>query len=428
MALSLHTLVTMHAPTILLRAAGHLGGPRVLALPLLRVLAIVLGVLWVLLTPAGDPRRGPVGITLVGFTVYSAVVIAALWARPASVVRRSSAVLLGDVAFALALIALSGGAGSTLFLALLVIAGLQAYYYGIRRGLATGVAVAMAYVVVCWPTLQGEVANVVVRLATLLGITAGVGILAEVEAGERRKVTALTASVNQAEKLAALGTLAAGIAHEINNPIGVITSRVELMRLDADAHQLPKQVRDDLDVVHRQAGRVARITQGLLSFARKSPRERRSVDLNQIIDDTLVLLEHPLTRAGVRILTARAQGLPRITGDRNALQQVLVNLLTNARDAIAGAGTIEVRTHASADQRQVQLSVRDTGRGIPPEALPRIFEPFFTTKADGTGLGLAISYGIVRDHHGAIEVDSRPDHGTTFTVTLPTTARADEDA
>ena len=146
------TLMAMHAPAILLHAASHLGGPRVLALPLLRVLAIVLGVLWVLLTPVGDLRRGAVGITLLGFTVYSAVVIAALWARPAGVVRRSSVVLLGDVVFALALISLSGGAGSTLFLALLVIAGLQSYYYGVRRGLPVGIAVAMAYVVVCWPT------------------------------------------------------------------------------------------------------------------------------------------------------------------------------------------------------------------------------------------------------------------------------------
>jgi hypothetical protein len=299
---ALHTLMAMHAPAILLHAASHLGGPRVLALPLLRALAIVLGVLWVLLTPAGDPGRSPVGITLLGFTVYSAIVIAALWARPAAVVRRSSVVLLGDVAFALALIALSGGAGSTLFLALPVLAGLPSYYHGIRRGLLVGVAVAMAYVVVCWPTLEGEVANVVVRLATLLGVTAGVGILAD------------------------------------------------------------------------------------------------------------------------------ANGLPSITGDPNALQQVLVNLLTNARDAIAGGGTIEVRTETSADKLPVRLSVRDTGRGIPGEALPRLFEPFFTTKADGTGLGLAISYGIVRDHHGTIEVDSRSDHGTTFTVTLPAAAWADERA
>jgi len=194
------------------------------------------------------------------------------------------------------------------------------------------------------------------------------------------------------------------------------------MRLDADAHHLPKEVRDDLDVVHRHARRVARITQGLLSFARKSPHKRSSVDLNQIVDDTLVLLEHPLTRGGVTIVTSRAPGLPRIAGDPNALQQVLVNLLTNARDAITGPGTIEVRTHASPGGHDVRLSVHDTGPGIPPDALPRIFDPFFTTKAEGTGLGLAISYGIVRDHGGTIDVDSRPGRGTRFTVTLPVSA------
>jgi signal transduction histidine kinase len=426
-ALSLHRPMSMHAPRVLLRAAAHLGGPRVLALPLLRVLAIVLGALWIALTPPADPRRGAVATALLAFALYSAAVIAALWAWPPAVLRRSTVVLLGDIAFALVLIALSGGAGSTLFLALLLIAGLHSYYHGMRRGIAGGLVVATGYVFVSWPTLDGEIANVVVRLATLVGTVVGIGILADLEANERRKVTTLTASVNQAEKLAALGTLAAGIAHEINNPIGVITSRVELMRLDADAHHLPKEVRDDLDVVHRHARRVARITQGLLSFARKSSHKRTSVDLNQIVDETLVLLEHPLTRGGVTIATSRALVLPRITGDPNALQQVLVNLLTNARDAITGPGRIEVRTHVSPDGHEVRLSVHDTGPGIPPETLPRIFDPFFTTKAEGTGLGLAISYGIVRDHGGTIAVDSRRDHGTTFTVTLPV-AHANERA
>jgi two-component system NtrC family sensor kinase len=150
-----------------------------------------------------------------------------------------------------------------------------------------------------------------------------------------------------------------------------------------------------------------------------SPRERTSVDLNQIVDDTLALIEHPLTRDGLTIVTSRDRALPRIAGDPNALQQVLVNLLTNARDAISGAGTIEIRTEVLPGRHQVRLSVHDTGRGIPPEALPRIFDPFFTTKAEGTGLGLAISYGLVLDHGGTIDVDSREGYGTTFTVTLP---------
>jgi signal transduction histidine kinase len=424
-ALSLHAEMAMHAPGILLRAAAHLGGPRVLALPLLRVLAAVLGALWVMLSPGDDPQRGAVVVALFGFVVYSAVVIAALWRWPAAIVRRSTVVLAGDIAFALLLIRLSGGAGSTLFLALLVIAGLQSYYHGIRRGFAVGVAVAVGYVGVAWPTLEGEVANVVVRLATLLGIVIGIGILADLEAGERRKVSALSASVAQAEKLAALGTLAAGVAHELNNPIGVISSRVELMLLDADAHRLPQTVRDDLGVLQRHARRVAQITRGLLTFARQSPGERRPVDLNQIVEDTFALLERPLNSRGITMQHSLARQLPEVLGDSNALQQVLVNLLTNARDAVSTGGEVIVLTAVSEDRREVQLIVGDTGPGIPPDVLPRIFEPFFTTKSTGTGLGLSISYGVVRDHHGRIDVHSRPGTGTTFTVTLPA-RRADE--
>jgi signal transduction histidine kinase len=416
----------MHAPGVLLRAADHLGGPRVLALPLLRVLAIILGVAWVTLGSADDPQRGAVAVALLGFVVYSAVVIAALWRWPAATVQRSSLVLFGDVAFALALIALSGGAGSTLFLALLVIAGLQSYYHGIRRGLAVGIAVAVAYVGVAWPTLEGEVANVVVRLTTLLGIVVAIGVLADLEAGERRKVGALSASVAQAEKLAALGTLAAGVAHELNNPIGVISSRVELMLLDADTHRLPEAVRDDLGVLQRHARRVAQITRGLLTFARQSSGERRPVDLSQLVEDTFTLLERALSTPGVTMRHSLAHELPEVLGDPNALQQVLVNLLTNARDAVSG-GEVFVLTAVSADRRGVKVIVGDTGRGIPPDVLPRIFDPFFTTKSDGTGLGLSISYGIVRDHHGRIDVESRAGQGTTFTVTLPA-ARADERA
>jgi signal transduction histidine kinase len=414
----------MQAPAVLQRAAQHLGGARVLALPLLRALAIVLGALWVALTSAEDPRRGAAAVVLLAFTVYSGVVIAALWTWTVPVLRWSFLVLLGDIGFALALIAVSGGARSTLFLALPVIAGLQSYYYGIARGVVVGIVAATGYLAVSWPAVHGEAANVVVQMATMFGAIIGIGLLADLEAAERRKVTALTASVIQADKLAALGTLAAGVAHELNNPIGVISSRVELMLLDADAHHLPKQVRDDLGVLQRHAQRVARIAQGLLTFARHSPRDRRHVDLNQLVEDTFVLLEKPLTRQGVTVRHVLEPGLPSVIGDPNALQQVLVNLLTNARDAIEGTGEVEVCTSVSANRSDVALIVRDTGRGIRPDVLPRIFDPFFTTKAEGTGLGLSISYGIVHDHQGTIDVQSRPGEGTTFALTFPA-ARAD---
>jgi PAS domain S-box-containing protein len=432
-------------------------------------------------------------------------------------------------------------------MALLVIAGLQSYYYGLRRGLiVSGVATA-AYLLVVWPTLHGEEwANVIVRVAVLLGTALAVGLLAELEGNERLKVAALTdeararerfirsvveslqegvaalddegsvvawnqalerccgvragdllgrpffeafpdaarapwaeplrqllrgevehftldavehltphrgrvvlnlrgsllrhgpgpagavllveditervaleRSARQAEKLAGLGTLAAGVAHELNNPIGVLTSRIELMRLEAEGRPLPPELRDDLDVLHRHAQRVARISQGLLSFARQAPRERRRVDLNAVVEDTLLLAEPAVTKAGVRVERRLAPALPAVRGDANALQQVILNLLTNARDALGGAGDIVVQTGLAPDGRGLCLTIQDTGPGIPPHVLPRIFDPFFTTKTDGTGLGLSISYGIVRDHHGTVDVQTGEGRGTTFVLTFP---------
>jgi two-component system NtrC family sensor kinase len=231
---------------------------------------------------------------------------------------------------------------------------------------------------------------------------------------------ALERSARQAEKLAGLGTLAAGVAHEINNPIGVISSRIELMLLDAETRPLPDDVRNDLDVLHRHAQRVAHIAGSLLSFARQPPREHHAVDLNRVLQDTLLLVEPSMPTGRVTVRRTLAPALPAVWGDANALQQVVMNLLTNARDAVADGGEITVETvaPAGADAR-VRLLVRDSGAGIAAEALPRIFDPFFTTKPNGTGLGLSITYGIVQDHRGTIDVRSVPGAGTTFTVSFP---------
>ncbi len=227
----------------------------------------------------------------------------------------------------------------------------------------------------------------------------------------------------QAERLAALGRLSAGIAHELNNPIGIISSRIEIMLLDAESQPLPAEVTEDLRVLHRNAQRVARIAQGLLSFARQSSGERGPVDLNHLVEETLLLIEKQLITNGITIERALAPVLPPVLGDSNALQQVVLNLLTNARDALAGGGKIAVETSVIPGRPvEARLTVRDTGAGIPPELLPKIFDPFFTTKSEGTGLGLSISYGIVRDHQGTVDVQSQPGQGTTFILTFPTIA------
>jgi PAS domain S-box-containing protein len=248
-----------------------------------------------------------------------------------------------------------------------------------------------------------------------------------VDVTERRRMEeerlALERAARQSEKLAALGTLAAGLAHELNNPIGIMSSRIELMLLDAERTGLPAAVREDLVVLHRQAQRVVRITQGLLSFARQSSGERMPVDLNHIVEETLLLAEKEMSKSGIRFVTRLQPGLPPVRGDANSLQQVVLNLLTNARDAIEGRGEIRIETRLLPERPGVvELVVADTGRGIRPEDLPRIFDPFFSTKPRGTGLGLSITHGIVREHGGTIDVHSTPARGTRFVLTFPVLA------
>ena len=230
---------------------------------------------------------------------------------------------------------------------------------------------------------------------------------------------AVERATRQAERLASLGILSAGIAHEINNPIGIITSRIELMLIDAAEHALPATVVDDLHVLHRNAMRVTSIAQRFLSFARQSPAERSPVDLNRVVAQTVELVERQMGE-GLRIITDLEPASPPILGHANALQQVLLNLIMNARDAMDGRGEIRIATGVSRDRPgQIRLTVADTGPGIPPDAISRIFDPFYTTKASGTGLGLSVSYGIIRDHNGTVDVESSVGKGATFILTFP---------
>jgi len=231
----------------------------------------------------------------------------------------------------------------------------------------------------------------------------------------------LAESSRQAEKLAALGALSAGIAHELNNPLGVIISRIELMLLEDETQALSAVVREDLQVVHRQARRMARLVQSLLAYARPMAPPRGAVDVNQVVDEVLLFAEKQLAKEGVRIVATLDRSLPPIVGDGNQLEQVLLNLLTNAQQAIDGGGEVRIVTRRILDPPgTIELIVADTGRGIPPELLSKIFEPFFTTKAAGTGLGLSITSRIVKEHGWMMHVQSAPGEGTEFTLRLTT--------
>jgi PAS domain S-box-containing protein len=232
---------------------------------------------------------------------------------------------------------------------------------------------------------------------------------------------ALERQVQQTEKMVAVGLLAAGVAHEVNTPLTGISSYTQLMRQQMD----PKDARVEwLDKIEKQTFRGAKIVSNLLNFARAGGSEDTSLDVSKIVTDVLSLVEHQLDRSKVRVVKELSPDLPTVLGSENKIQQVLFNLILNARDAMPSGGWLTLKT--SVDGREVVVEVSDTGDGIPEADLPRIFDPFFTTKevGQGTGLGLAVSYGIAREHGGSIRASSSKGQGSRFEVRLPVERRA----
>ncbi|HEY5730953.1 MAG TPA: GAF domain-containing protein [Anaerolineales bacterium] len=224
----------------------------------------------------------------------------------------------------------------------------------------------------------------------------------------------------QAAKLAAVGEMAAGIAHELNNPLTSVTGFAELV-MDEMPEESPS--RADLDLVIRESRRARDVVRRLLDFARQSESARANADMNKVVVDVVTLTRHLIHTNGVELTLTVEEDLPWVSMDENQMKQVLLNLVHNALQAMPAGGNMEIATRLSQKLGHdgIVVSVRDTGVGIPPENQTRIFEPFFTTKADrgGTGLGLSVTYGIVSDHGGEIELVSQPGAGSTFTVWLP---------
>ena len=233
----------------------------------------------------------------------------------------------------------------------------------------------------------------------------------------------------QAEKLAALGTLAAGVMHEINNPLATIAAAAESLdtrvregALAGDA--LTREIGAVLSLIGHEVHRCGGIVGGVLDFSRPKPTHRQSVSINDVAERTLFLLKHHARFKNLHVETALDAAVPNITGNDEQLIQVLMALLLNAMDAMQGKGTVRVRT-GRADEGQVMIEVEDEGAGIRRADLPRIFEPFFTTKpvGRGTGLGLSVCYSIVSDHGGRIEVNSTYGRGSVFRILLPVEER-----
>ena len=529
--------------------------------------AVILGCYgWLFFLPLAAADRRAVALLLHAFSAYSLLLYFLIARWQVRVLRFSLLVLAIDLAFAFALIRVTGGVESPFIPALYLIAAIEAFYYGIRRGIGVLLSLSILYVIIIWPTWQPTSASVVsLRLGFMALVVVSLGILSEREWRRRRELeavnremreksarleeayaqqrdlqehlenimssitngiiavdrqgrvsawnrvvegrygitsaeaigrrlaevlpvlqqegvtetlhglllgesnamhlrelehhtqkegkttvnidgyplrdgngtlrgavlviedvtarVALERQMRQAEKLSALGTLSAGLAHEINNPLGIITSRVEVALMEAEGKDIPKQLLDDLKVIDKHAHRAARIAQGLLSFSRQTTWRLAPVDANQVVEETLLLIEKQLLREQIALERCLASDLPKVMGSPNHLEQVLLNLITNARDAMTGGDRLRVESRMSRDGARVQIVIADTGKGIPAELAERIFDPFFTTKAGGTGLGLSISYGIIKEHGGTLEVESEVGKGATFTIGLPVADR-----
>lgn len=230
---------------------------------------------------------------------------------------------------------------------------------------------------------------------------------------ERKK---LEYQIFQAEKMAAIGQMAAGLAHEINNPLFVISGRLEML---LERKKLPRYLKESLDIIVAQADRVRKLVDRMLKFSRTSSPQLDTISINDTINNVLPLLAyHKLPDYKIDIQKELEDNLPPIKGDLNQLQEVFLNLFINAYQSMREGGNLSIKT-SKLENAYAQIIITDTGCGIAPQNLKNIFMPFFSTKKEGTGLGLSICYNIIKNHNGTIDIESQLGRGTTFIIKLP---------
>jgi signal transduction histidine kinase len=222
----------------------------------------------------------------------------------------------------------------------------------------------------------------------------------------------------QADRLASLGQLSAGVAHEVNNPLGMILGYTQLLLRNEAQDTRNFQ---DLKIIEKHARNCKTIVEDLLKFARSSETQKGLLNINDLLREVISVVEHQFKLDNVTMEAQLDTSIPMLSADGEKLKQVFMNLLMNAKQAISAQGRIQITTGYELSPNEITVNVEDTGSGIASEILDKIFNPFFTTKptGHGTGLGLSVSYGIIKDHQGDIIVQSTPGEGSTFTIHLP---------
>ncbi|MBU2559376.1 HAMP domain-containing protein, partial [archaeon] len=299
--------------------------------------------------------------------------------------------------------------------------------YGLRNGILAAVLILVGGLVFLVPPIARTMTNPLMQLVKGAGeIGRGrfdyrINVKTDDEIGElslafnkmAEDIDTAQKQLIQSEKMASLGQLSAGVAHEINNPLANISLNAQMLLQDVT----DEKVIGRLTKIENNVDRATRIVKSLLEFSRTPEFHPTLTDINELISKTLDIVEHEVKR--LEVIKKFQKELPPVPVDPNQLQQVIMNMITNAAQAMPGGGTLTLRTEKIGDI--VEIEIRDTGDGISGENLTKIFDPFFTTKkvGKGTGLGLSISYRIIEKHGGYIDVDSEPGKGTSFTIKLP---------
>jgi len=232
----------------------------------------------------------------------------------------------------------------------------------------------------------------------------------------------LQGTLMRAEKFASLGKLASDMAHEVNNPLMIISGYAQLSLLD---NRMSGELRGNLAIIHEECNRAKSIIQRLLMFSRPSRGERHPLDINRSVDAMVKLLQHQFRLSNIELKTRLEKNVLSISADEKQLQEVMINLLNNSREAMPQGGTVLITSSLS--KGRVKLEIKDSGIGMDDKTMSRLFEPFFTTKEKGTGLGLSVCYGIVQAHNGELKITSKPGRGTTVSIILPAQSTEESD-
>ncbi|MFQ5849893.1 MAG: sensor histidine kinase [Candidatus Binatia bacterium] len=398
----------------------------------LRLLSIVAGLVWYLVVPYDPDTKQTLAWVLILYTIYSCILYGAIFRWPRAIRGFYLTTLGVDLFFVFTLVLYVGHLTQSFYIAFYLLVAIHAFYFGLPVALVTAALSSILYAYLCFSIHTLPVVpwpDFILRITFLFLIAVSLGLLAERQKQVRKQVEKLNRELARKNSILertyrhlSIGKLIGEIAESINSPCGIISVRSEVLMQEARKKKLSHEFLNGLEVIMRSSHQVAQVIKSLLTFSKQKGFEMKVVDLNQLVEETLLLTGSGIKERGIKVEKKLSPALPPTIGDPNELKGVLINLITNAMDALAKGGTIGVTTQlGSKDGAEVTCTVTDNGTGIPEQYMEKIFNPFFTTKGHtgGIGLGLSTSLSVMKKHNGLITVESRPGEGSAFSLSLP---------